>query len=94
MDSTLLATTVQNTLMVILVLSSPVLGVAILVGFFMGLFQAVTQIQDQSLPQACKIVAVLLGIAVGGRLMSGVLIEYTNRIMDNLPSIGSSVVRR
>lgn len=94
MDTNLLASTVQNALVVILVLSAPVLGVAILVGFVMGLFQAVTQIQDQSLPQACKVVAVLVAIAMGGRLMSGVLLEYTNRIMDHLPSIGSSVSRR
>lgn len=94
MDVTSLSSAIQNTLMVILVLSAPVLGIAILVGFVMGLFQAVTQIQDQSLPQACKILAVLLGIAVGGRLMSGALLEYTGRILDTMPGIGSSVVRR
>lgn len=94
MDSSTLATTVQNTLTVILALSAPVLGLAIVVGFVLGLFQAVTQIQDQSLPQACKILAVLVGIAVGGRMMSSTLIEYTSRIMDNLPAIGSSVVLR
>lgn len=94
MDSVTLATMVQNTLMVILALSAPVLGGAIAVGFVIGLFQAVTQIQDQSLPQACKIMAVLLGIAVGGRLMSGTLIEHTNRLIDSLPAIGTSVVKR
>lgn len=93
MDSTTLASSVQTTLLVILALSAPVLGITILVGFVLGLFQAVTQIQDQSLPQAVKIVAVLVGIAIGGRTISNTLLEHTNHVMDNLPSIGSSVVR-
>ena len=40
MDYGTLATYVQNTLTLILALSAPVLGVAILIGFLIGLFQA------------------------------------------------------
>jgi type III secretion protein S len=87
-----LATYVQNTLTLILALSAPVLGIAILIGFLIGLFQAVTQIQDQSLPQACKIMAVLMTIALAGRVMSGTLIEHTNHVFDELPHIGRSIV--
>jgi type III secretion protein S len=93
MDSSTLTTNVQNTLTLILALSAPALGVAILVGFVIGLFQAVTAIQDQTLPQACKIVAVLATIAMAGRLMSGTLIQHTKHLFDQLPAVGRSVVR-
>jgi type III secretion protein S len=83
----------QSTLMLVFVLSLPALGVAIVVGFFVGLFQAVTQIQDQSLPQVVKIVAVLGAIALTGRLINGTLVEHTGQLLDQLPIVGRSVVR-
>lgn len=92
MDSGTLTTDVQNTLTLILALSAPALGVAIVVGFVIGLFQAVTSIQDQTLPQVCKIVAVLATIALAGRIISGTLIQHTGHLMDQLPSIGRSIV--
>jgi type III secretion protein S len=92
MEISPLATYVQNTLTLVLVLSAPALVIAIAIGFLIGLFQAVTQIQDQALPQACKIIAVLVSIALIGRMMSSTLIEHTNQVFDDLPLIGRSVV--
>lgn len=92
MDSATLTTNVQNTLTLILALSAPALAVAILVGFVIGLFQAVTSIQDQTLPQACKIVAVLATVALVGRLISSTLIQHTGHLLDQLPTVGRSIV--
>lgn len=88
-----LVNNIQATLMLVLVLSLPALAVAILVGFVLGLFQAVTQIQDQSLPMAVKIVAVLAVCALAGRTINGTLIEHTANVMDQIQSVGRSVVR-
>lgn len=88
-----LVTHVQATLLLILMLSAPALGVAIAIGFIIGLFQAVTQIQDQVLPTAVKIVAVLGVCALAGRTINGTLIEHTNSLLDRLPAVGRSVVR-
>jgi len=92
MDSTTLATNAESTLTLILALSAPALGIAIVVGFVVGLFQAVTSIQDQTLPQACKIVAVLVTIAALSRVISGTLIQHTDHIFDQLRVVGRSVV--
>jgi type III secretion protein S len=47
----------NQALMTVLLLSAPALAVAIIVGLGVGLLQALTQIQDQTLPQAVKLVA-------------------------------------
>jgi len=84
---------IQNTLVIVLMISAPALGAAILIGFMVGLFQAVTQIQDQGLPMAIKIVTILVVCALSGRALNGMLIEHTAHLMDLLPSVGRSVVR-
>ena len=50
----------NRALVTVLIVSAPALGVAIIVGISVGLIQALTQIQDQTLPQAVKLVAVML----------------------------------
>ena len=82
------------TLLVVLYLSGPILGVAAAVGLTVGLLQAVTQIQDQSLPQTLKLVAILLTIAVLGSVMSGLLVRETRSVFDSFPAIASSAARQ
>lgn len=69
--------------MTVLFLSAPALGVAILVGMSVGLLQALTQIQDQTLPQVVKLVAVLLVIVFVGPLLAGQVVELGSLVLDN-----------
>ncbi len=77
----------DNTLMLVLTLSAPVLLVAAGVGLLVGLLQAVTQIQDQSLPQVLKLVAVLVTLALIGPSLAGPLVHQTEAILDRFPAI-------
>lgn len=72
-------------LMTVLLLSAPALVVAIIVGLGVGLLQALTQIQDQTLPQAVKLVAVLLTIVFVGPLLASQVVELGNQVLDNFP---------
>ncbi|GGJ85850.1 type III secretion system export apparatus subunit SctS [Pseudomonas matsuisoli] len=76
----------QDALMTVLLLSAPALGVAIVVGLGVGLLQALTQIQDQTLPQAVKLVAVLLVLIVVGPLLGGQVVDLTGEMLDNFPA--------
>ena len=76
-----------NTLMLVLLLSLPALAVSTLVGFVIGLVQAVTQIQDQSLPQAIKLVAVLVTLLLVGQWMMSPLVEEARQIFDAFPTL-------
>ena len=87
MDSSGLLTHMQTTLLLILTLSGPVLAVAAGVGLLVGLLQAVTQIQDQSLPQVMKLVAVLVTIVLLGPLLAGTLVRETRSVFDDFPSM-------
>lgn len=69
--------------MTVLFLSAPALGVAIVVGMGVGLLQALTQIQDQTLPQVVKLVAVLLVIVFVGPLLAGQVVALGSLVLDN-----------
>ena len=70
----------NQALMTVLLLSAPALVVAIIVGLGVGLLQALTQIQDQTLPQAVKLVAVLLTIVFVGPLLASQVLELGNQV--------------
>ena len=53
----------------ILVLASPVLGAALIVGLIVAIFQAVTSIQEQTLTFVPKIFAILIVLALLGGWM-------------------------
>ncbi|HEV2638269.1 MAG TPA: type III secretion system export apparatus subunit SctS [Actinocrinis sp.] len=74
-------------LMLVLLLSLPPLAVATIVGFVVGLLQAVTQIQDQTLPQAIKLVAVLVTLLFAGPWMAAPLIEQARQVFDAFPTL-------
>lgn len=73
----------KQALVTVLLLSAPALGVAILLGLGVGLLQALTQIQDQTLPQAVKLVAILLVVIFVGPLLAGQVVSLTNHVLDN-----------
>lgn len=75
----------NQALMTVLLLSAPALAVAIIVGLGVGLLQALTQIQDQTLPQVVKLVAVLLTIVFVGPLLASQVLELGNQVLDNFP---------
>ncbi|MDQ7729758.1 flagellar biosynthetic protein FliQ [Halomonas sp. SpR8] len=76
----------SDALWTVLLLSAPALVTAIVIGFGIGLFQALTQIQDQSLPQSVKVIVVMLVLILAGPLLAGQLINLTDQILNNFAS--------
>jgi flagellar biosynthetic protein FliQ len=68
-----------------LLLSMPMLGVGMIVGLVISIFQSVTQIQEMTLTFVPKIVAVLLGLLFFGPWMLSKLLSYTEGIFTNFP---------
>jgi type III secretion HrpO family protein len=67
---------IETALILTLQLSMPVVIVATVVGLLVGLFQALTQIQDQTLPHAVKLAAVAVTIIVLGAGLSQRLVVF------------------
>lgn len=68
----------------VLIVCGPLLVIALGVGLLISIFQATTQIQEQTLAFVPKIVAVLLGIILLGPWMLGHMLSYANEIFSNL----------
>ncbi len=85
MDKTLIISIMNKALMTVLLLSAPALIIAILIGFGVGLLQALTQIQDQTLPQAVKLVAVLCSLIIGVPLLAGQVSSLADQLLTGFP---------
>lgn len=68
----------------ILIVVGPLLILALVVGLLVSIFQATTQIQEQTLAFIPKIVAVLVGLVFFGPWMLSHMISYTLEIFQNL----------
>ena len=64
--------------------SAPMMVIALVVGLTISIFQAATQIQEQTLAFVPKILAVLLSILIFGPWILTTLVEYTSNIFENL----------
>jgi len=79
----------QEALMLLVVVSAPVLGAALVVGLIVSLFQAVTQIHEATLAFVPKLLAVVAVLAIAGPWMLTMLVEYIRRILIGIPNIVS-----
>lgn len=77
----------NRALLTVLLVSAPALGVAIVIGVSVGLIQALTQIQDQTLPQAVKLVAVMLVLIFAGPLLASQIGSLASQSLDNFPML-------
>ncbi|MDX8388699.1 MAG: flagellar biosynthesis protein FliQ [Ghiorsea sp.] len=77
----------KEALEMILMLSMPMLVVALVVGVMISLFQAVTQIQEMTLTFVPKIIAVFVAMVVAAPWMVETLVSYTRRIFESIPTL-------
>lgn len=77
----------NRTLYLTLMLSMPVIVVASVVGVLFSLFQALTQIQEQTLSFAVKLLAVGITLAVSAGWMGGNIYAFTLMVFDTLPRL-------
>lgn len=69
----------------VLIISAPMLGLGLLVGLAVSIFQATTSIQEQTLAFIPKIVAVFVAILIFGPWMLRLMVEYVTNVLVNLP---------
>lgn len=72
---------IRHTLVLTLLVSAPMLGIGLIVGVIVSLFQAVTQIQEQTLTFVPKIVAMVASVILLFPWMGHHLVEYATQIL-------------
>ena len=77
----------RQALVTAVLVAAPVLGLGLLVSLLVSLFQATTQINEQTLTFIPKILAMLAGLLLFGPWMLTVLMDFTRRMMALLPAI-------
>ena len=72
-------------LLLILILSGPPIVISTILGLFVAVFQAATQIQEQTLSTMVKLVAVVLTLLILGGWLGGQILQYASNIFLNFP---------
>jgi len=71
-------------LLVILYVSGPMMILGLVVGLAVSIFQATTQIQEQTLTFVPKLIAILGGVLIFGPWMLAVMKEFTLNLFQNI----------
>lgn len=71
--------------MLVMLLSMPPIVVASVVGIGVSLLQALTQVQEQTLSFAIKLIAVAVTIAAMAGVLGSEMLTYTTKLFDDFP---------
>jgi flagellar biosynthesis protein FliQ len=77
----------QGSIFEVFILSAPVLGVSLIVGLIVAIFQATTSIQEQTLTFLPKMFAILAVLALLGGWMFSQLGGYTINLFKMIPAV-------
>lgn len=73
----------NEALLLVLILSAPPLLVSLAVGLVISVFQAVTQIQEQTLSMVPKLFTVFITLAVAGYWMMSLMVRFAQNLFLN-----------
>ncbi len=74
-----------QSLLMILLLSGPPILISTALGLLVAIFQAATQIQEQTLSFMVKLFAVIITLMMLGGWLSGQIVQFTSNIFVNFP---------
>lgn len=87
MNEELVLTLAERSIVTVLLVAGPILILALAVGLLVSIFQATTQIQEQTLAFIPKIIAVLVGVVFFGPWMLSKIVEFTADLYQSLPML-------
>jgi flagellar biosynthetic protein FliQ len=77
----------QQALYVIALIAAPMLLSALAIGLVIGMFQAATSINEQTLSFIPKLMILLVSILVAGPWMLNILLSFTRRLYLDIPGL-------
>lgn len=75
----------KQAIMLTIYLSMPMLGLGLIAGLAISVFQAVTQVQEMTLTFVPKIIAVFLGLLFAAPWMLEKMTSFTANVLTNIP---------
>ncbi|KAF0204821.1 MAG: flagellar biosynthetic protein [Gallionellaceae bacterium] len=68
-----------------LLVSAPLLITALVIGLFVSIFQAATQINEMTLSFIPKLLGMFVVLIIAGPWMMGLLLDYMQRLFTSIP---------
>ncbi len=87
MSQTLVLDVMRNGFLTIIKVASPVLLIALTVGFVISVLQATTQVQEQTLSFVPKLIAVMVSLIIFGSFMLNTLTDFAYNIFNIMANI-------
>jgi flagellar biosynthetic protein FliQ len=87
MDTAMVVDLGRQALWMTMLISAPMLIVALLVGLIIGVFQAATSINEQTLSFIPKLLSIGLAATVFGGWMINTLVDYTKVLYGRIPGL-------
>lgn len=77
----------RQAILLLLIVSAPLMLVALVTGLIISIFQAATQINETTLSFVPKIVAIFATLIFAGPWMIELLVDYIRRLLTSIPQI-------
>jgi flagellar biosynthetic protein FliQ len=86
MEATQVVELGRDALWLAVLLGAPLLGIALIVGVFIGVIQAATSVNEMTLSFIPKLAALALVLALVGNWQLELLVDFTRGLFEQLPS--------
>ncbi|HBL35890.1 MAG TPA: flagellar biosynthetic protein FliQ [Firmicutes bacterium] len=87
MDDVTVVAIIRQGITTVLVVAGPMLGVGMIIGLLVSIFQATTQIQEQTLTFIPKLLGIFATLVIIGPWMLRVLVDFTTELFSFLTQI-------
>jgi flagellar biosynthesis protein FliQ len=87
MDSDYFLTVAREAMWVVALASAPILLPALLAGLILGMVQAATSIQEQTLTFVPKLIVVAVSLVIFGGMILGLIGDFTTSIFERIPDL-------
>ncbi len=88
MNESVVLALAKETLWITFLVGAPLLGVTMVIGIVISIFQAVTQINEMTLTFVPKIVGVFVALIIFGPWMLETIVSFTTTLFGNLSMYG------
>lgn len=87
MTENLVMSVIKEALYTSMLVGGPILILSLLVGLLISIFQATTQIQEQTLTFVPKLIVIALVLVVGGNWMLSEIMKFTVKMMNMIATV-------
>ena len=86
MDTAMVVNLGRESLLVAVMVASPLLGIALAVGLLIGIVQAATSINEMTLSFIPKLAALVIVLKLLGSWQISVMVDFTRRLFERIPT--------